>query len=428
MNSKIEKQERSQVKITIELTQEEWAEMNLQAYNKTKGKYAIQGFRKGKVPMKVLTNAYGEGVFYDEALDLALNKFYGETLDAHTEIYPVGQPEVEVEKISAEGVTFALTVPVKPEFEIGQYKGIKFEKIEYTVKDEEVDAGVDKMRNDAARMVDIEGRSAIDGDTANINFEGFVDGVAFDGGKGESYDLVLGSNSFIPGFEDGVLGMNVNDEKTIAVKFPEEYGEASLAGKDAEFKVKLNSLKAKELPVVDDEFVKDVSEFDTVEQLRADIKAKLDKQNQDRASYELENQIIDKIAETTEIEIPQTMVDAQVENMVKDFEYRLMYQGLKLDMYLQYINKTMDEFKADFNDEAQKSVKAQLIIDKILECENIKAEEADINAKIEEISEKSGKTVEEYKQNMQAQQLEYISKNVVIDKLFSFLKKANEIA
>ncbi|MEG2001854.1 MAG: trigger factor [Clostridia bacterium] len=428
MNNKIEKLEKNQVKVTIELSHDEWAEMNLQAYNKTKGKYSIQGFRKGKVPMKVLVSAYGEGIFYDEAINLAFNKYYYDVLDANLDIYPVGQPEIDIEKIDADGVTFFAIVPVKPEFEIGQYKGIKFEKIEYTVKDEEIDAGVEKMRNDAGRMIDVTDRTAKDGDTANIDFEGFDNGVAFNGGKGDNYDLELGSHSFIPGFEEGVVGMNVNDEKSIMVKFPADYGEATLADKDAEFKVKVNSIKSKELPTVDDEFVKDVSEFDTVEELRADIKAKLEKQNSDRASYETENQIIDKIAETTTIEIPQVMIEAQIDNMVKDFEYRLMYQGMKLDMYLKYINKTMEEFRADFTIEAEKSVKSQLIIDKILVDEKITAEQADIDGKVAELAEKAGKTVEEYKTTMKPQQVEYISRNVIIDKLFGFLKEVNEIA
>ena len=428
MNNKIEKLENSQVKITIELNKEEWAALNLEAYNKTRGQFSLQGFRKGKVPKKVLENNYGVGVFYDEAINMAFNKYYYEVLESNTEVYPVGQPELDIENVDENGLIFFAIVPVKPEFELGQYTGIKFDRIEYTVKDEDIDASVEKMRNDAGRMVEVADRAAIDGDTANIDFEGFVDGVAFAGGKGESYDLVLGSNSFIPGFEAGVVGMNLAEEKSVMVKFPEEYGEASLAGKDAEFKVTLNKLTGKELPELDNEFVKDVSEFNTLEELRADIKAKLDAQNTEKANYELENSMVDKICEATTIEIPQVMVDSHVESMVKDFEYRLMYQGMKLEQYLGYIGQSVEEFKLGFAEEAKKQVKAQLVIDKIITIEKFSADDSEIDAKIIEAAAKQKQEVEEFRKNVKPEQLSYIARNVIIEKLFAFLKTSNEIA
>ncbi len=427
MNSKIEKLELSQVKITLELNKDEWKEMIVQAYNKTKGKYAVQGFRKGKAPMKVLTNAYGEGLFYEDALDLAFEKYYVSFLNEHEEIFTVGQPELDVENLSEEGVTIIATVAVKPEFELGQYKGIKFEKVEYNVKDEDIDAEIEKMREQAGTMVEVT-RVAENGDTANIDFEGFVDGVAFNGGKGEGYDLVLGSKSFIPGFEDGVVGMAVGEEKDVDVSFPAEYGEPTLAGKPAVFKVKVNSLKVKELPEVDDEFVKDVSEFDTVDALKADITVKLVKANAEKADYEMENKIVETICENTEILIPEAMISSHIDSMVRDFEMRLMYQGMKLDDYLGYIGKNREDFRADFKDEANKQVKAQLVIDKILEAEKIEATTEEVDAKIAEIAEKSSKTVEEYKKTMQPQQISYFSRQIIVEKLFNFLKEANTIA
>ncbi len=428
MNNKIEKLENSQIKITIELNKEEWAALNLEAYNKTRGQYAAQGFRKGKVPKKVLENNYGVGVFFDEAINLAFNKYYYEIIEANTEIYPVGQPELDIENIDENGLIFFAIVPVKPEFELGQYTGIKFEKIEYTVKGEDVDSAIEKMRNEAGRMVEVTDRATIDGDTANINFEGFVDGVAFAGGKGEGYDLVLGSHSFIPGFEEGVVGMKIAEEKSVMVKFPEEYGEASLAGKDAEFKVTLNKISGKELPAVDDEFVKDISEFNTVKELRDDITSKIEAQNKEKASNEMENSMVDKICEGTTVEIPQAMVNSQVDSMVQDFEYRLMYQGMKLDQYLGYIGQSVEEFKIGFGEEAKKQVKSQLVIDKIITAENIVAEDAEIEAKVVEAAAKQKQEVEEFKKNMKPQQLSYIARNVIIEKLFTFLRTSNTIA
>lgn len=427
MKNKIEALEKSQIKITITLDKAEWDEMNLQAYNKTKGKYAIQGFRKGKVPMKVLQNAYGEGVLYEEAINEAFVKYYYDILEDNKDIYPVGQPELDVEKVDANGLTLIAIVPVKPEVELGAYKGIKVDKIEYNVKDEDVDAEIEKMRNDAGRMIDVDDREAKEGDTANIDFSGSIDGKVFDGGTAKGYDLVLGSHSFIPGFEEGVIGMKLNEEKDIPVTFPEEYGEKSLAGKAAVFAVKLNSIKVKELPNVDDEFVKDVSEFDTLDELKSDIRAKLTKKNEEKANYETEDKILEKIVETSKMEIPDAMIESQIDGMVQDFEYRLMYQGMNLDTYLKYLNVSKEDFRKNFKEDAEKSCKAQLVIDKIIKVEDIKVTDDEVNAEIKELSEKANKSLEEYAKTIDAEQKEYISRNIVIKKLFDMLKKENTI-
>lgn len=427
MKSNIEKIEKSQVKITITLDAAEWQEMNVSAYNKTKNKYPVQGFRKGKAPMKVIQRTYGEGVFYEEAINDAFVKYYYDILDKNEEIFPVGNPDLDVESISADGITLIATVPVKPEVELGQYKGIKFEKIEYNVKDADVETELRKKRDDAGRMADVEGRAAKDGDTANIDFEGSVDGVKFDGGTATGYDLVLGSKSFISGFEEGVVGMNIGEEKDIDVTFPENYGEKTLAGKPAVFKVKLNSLQVKELPELDDEFAKDVSEFDTLDELKKDIEAKLTEKNKQRAEYETEDKILETVVENSKTEIPDALIESQIDHMVSDFNYRLMYQGMNVENYLKYTGTKMEDFRNSFRDEATKSCKAQLVIDKLLTVENIKAEDADIDEEIKPMAENAKKEVEEYKKSMNPEQLEYVSRNVVIKKLFDFLKKENTI-
>lgn len=427
MNSNIEKIEKSQVKITITLNAEEWHEMNVAAYNKTKNKYPVQGFRKGKAPMKVLQNTYGEGVFYEEAINEAFVKYYYDILEKNEDIFPVGQPDLDVENISVDGITLVAKVPIKPEVELGQYKGIKFEKIEYNVKDADVKKALEKKREDAGRMVDVEGRAAENGDTANIDFEGSVDGVKFDGGTAQGYDLVLGSKSFIPGFEEGVVGMNVGEEKDIPVTFPEDYGEKTLAGKAAVFKVKLNSLQVKELPELDDEFAKDVSEFDTLKELKKDIKAKLTEENERRATYEMEDKMLETIVESSKMELPDALIESQIDHMMQDFNYRLMYQGMNIDTYLHYTGTKMEDFRNSFRDEAIKSCKAQLVIDKLINVENIKAEDSDIDEEIKPMAENAKKSLEEYKKGLNPEQLDYISRNVIIKKLFDLLRKENTI-
>ncbi|MFI3166302.1 MAG: trigger factor [Bacillota bacterium] len=425
MNSKIEKIENSQVKITMELNKEEWSSEIVNAYHKTKGKYSVPGFRKGKVPMKVLVQSYGEGMFYEDAVNGAFRKYYPEVLDANTDVEVVGSPEIDVEDISEEGMTMVAIAPVKPEFELPQYKGMNIEKVEYTVTDADIDAEVAKKAEQGSRMVDAEGRAAAMGDSANIDFAGSIDGEIFEGGTGAGFDLVLGSNSFIPGFEEGVVGMNIGDTKVIDVPFPETYHEASLAGKMSQFEVVLNSLKVKEMPTLDDEFAKDVSEFDTLAEMKADIKEKLEASNEAKSLNETENNILKAICDAVEITIPQAMIEDRAEQMLQDFSYRLMYQGLNVETYLQYTGQDMEAFKATFLPEAEKAVKSQLVVDKIIALENIEADEASIDAEIAKIAEQSDKSVEEYKKEMPAEHVDYVTKNVVINKLFDFLRTEN---
>ena len=292
MKYTFEKAEKSTVKINITLTAKEWNEAIDAAYEKTKGRYSMPGFRKGKVPKKVLESAYGTGVFYEEAINYAFPKYYGEVLDKEPSIEVVAQPDIDIKNISDKGITLVAVVAVKPEVKLGEYKGINFKKNEYNVKDEEVDAELDRLKERNSRLVDVTDRAVQDGDQVVIDYSGSVDGVKFDGGTAEKQNLVIGSKTFIPGFEEQVIGMNIGDEKDINVKFPEEYHAENLKGKDAVFAIKLHEIKVKEYPEVNDDFIKDATGLESLDAYKKDVKERLEKQAADRAERELEDEIV----------------------------------------------------------------------------------------------------------------------------------------
>jgi len=424
----IEKAEKSTVKITIDLTAKEWNEAIDAAYNKTKGRYSMPGFRKGKVPKKVLESAYGVGVFYEEAINYAFPKYYGEILDKETDLEVVSQPDIDIKKISEKGISLIAIVAVKPEVKLGDYKGINFKKVEYNVKDEDIEDELKRLQERNSRLVDVTDRAVIGGDQVVIDYSGSVDGVKFEGGTAEKQNLVIGSNSFIPGFEDQIIGMNIGEEKDISVKFPEEYHAENLKGKDAIFAIKLHEIKVKELPEINDEFIKDAAGAETVDAYKADVKARLEKQNADRAERELEDEIVKVITDKAEVEIPDALIENQIDHMVQEMSYRLSYQGLRLEDYLKYMGKTMEEFRATYKDQAGEIVKSQLVIDAIITAEKIEATEEDVQARIDEMAEAQGKPAPDVKKNMGARQLDYVKNEIIIKKLFNLLKEANVIA
>ncbi len=427
MKYTVEKAEKSTVKITIDLTAQEWQASILDAYNKTKGRYSMPGFRKGKVPKKVLESAYGDGIFYEEAINIAFPKYYGEILEKETSIYAVAAPDLDIKKISEKGITMIAIVPVKPEVVFGAYKGIKFKKNEYNVKDEDVDAELTRLQERNARMVDVTDRAVVDGDTVTIDYSGSVDGVKFEGGTAEKQPLVIGSKTFIPGFEEQVIGMKIGEERDINVKFPEEYHAENLKGKDAVFAIKLHEIKVKELPEINDDFIKESVGAESVEAYKTETRARLEKQNADRAERELEDEIVKKITETSDVEIPDALIENQIDRMVQEMEYRLSYQGLKLADYLKYMDKTMEEFRKDYTEQATDIVKSQLVIEGIIEREEITATDEDVEARVNEMAEAQGKKAPDVKKNMGARQLDYIKNEIVIKKFFDFLKNSNEI-
>ena len=427
MKYTFEKGKKSTVKINIDLTAKEWKEAIELAYNKTKGRYSVPGFRKGKVPQKVLESVYGQGVFYEEAINQAFPKYYTEILEKEPTIDAVASPDLDIKKISEKGISMIAIVAVKPEVVLGAYKGINYKKNVYNVKDEDVDADIKRLQERNSRLVDITDRAVEDGDSVVIDYSGSVDGVKFDGGTAEKQTLVIGSKTFIPGFEEQVIGMNIGEERDINVKFPEEYHAENLKGKDAVFAIKLHEIKKTELPELNDEFIKEAVGVESLDAYKAQTRERLEKQNADKAERELEDEIIKKITETTDVEIPDAMIENQIDRMVQEMEYRLSYQGLKLADYLKYIGKSMEDFRKDYTSQATEYVKSQLVIEEIIEREEIKATDEEVEKRVEAMATAQGKPVPDVKKNMNARQLDYIKNDIIIKKFFDLLKEANTI-
>ena len=431
MKYTIEPSEKSTVKVTMTFDKAEWDAANMKAYQQTRGRYFVNGFRKGKAPKHVIELNYGKGVFYEDALNDLFSEHYYDIIEKEKDNYTVvGQPELSVEDISDEGAVLSAKAPVKPDVKLGAYKGINIRKVEYNVKDEDVEADLKRLQERNSRLVEVTERAAENGDTATIDFSGSVDGEKFEGGTSENYPLVLGSGSFIPGFEEQVAGMKVGEEKDVNVKFPEDYQAENLKGKDAVFAVKLNKLEKKELPEVNDEFIKDAAGAESVDAYRKETRERLEKQAKEKGDAETENNIVRAIAANAEVEIPDAMIESQIDAMVRNAEYRMgmQYGGLKLADYLKYMGSNMDDFRNGYRAQAGENVKAQLVIDAIVRAENIKAEESEIEAKLEELAKAAGKTLEEYKKDVTDSQREYLANDIVVNKLFDFLKANNNLA
>lgn len=421
--------EKSTVKLTISFTEEEWQDAISKAYLKTRGKYTVPGFRKGKAPKPVLENYYGKGLFFEEAFNLLYSRHYPAILEKEKANFTaVGEPDLSVEEMTdGKGVTLAAIVPVKPDVTIEAYTGLKIKKYEYNVTDADVDAEVKKLLERNATEVEVKDRASQNGDTVNIDFSGSVDGEKFAGGTAEDYDLVLGSGSFIPGFEEQVVGMKVGDNKEIKVTFPENYQADNLKGKEAVFAIKLNKITGKQLPELTDEYVKAHAGAESVEDYKNKTREKLLKQAENRSRDETENSIVDEISKGAKAEIPQAMIESEIDRMVQDFSYRLMYQGIKLEDYLKYLGQSMQEFRSQFTSQAQPRVLQQLVIEKIIKSENITASDEEVDAKIAEQAKSVEKTAEEYKKTIDPRQLDYIRNDLVITKMFDFLSANNEL-
>ena len=396
--STVEKVDKNVVSFEFSVSAEEFEKAVEQAYRKNVGKINIQGFRKGKAPRQIIEKFYGKEIFYEDAINIVLPDAYDKAIEENN-IHPVAQPEIDLKgEISKEdGVTFTAKVVVKPEFEMGTYKGIEATKVTHRTLKKDVDAEIEKLRERNSRMVSVEDRAVQKDDVANIDFEGFCDGVAFDGGKGEGFDLTIGSGQFIPGFEDQLIGANIGDEVEVNVTFPEVYHSEELKGKAAMFKVKINGIKVKELPELDDEFAKDVSEFDTLEELQKNTKEKLSAANKERAQHETEENVIQAVCDATEIDIPDEMLENQIQNMIRDFDMQMRYQGMDLQQYMTYTGTTMDMLKEQFKEEAAKRVKTSLILEKVCQLEGIEATDAEVEKEYEKTVESSGMKLEDVK-------------------------------
>ncbi len=373
-------------------------------YAKQVKNITVPGFRKGKAPRSIIEKMYGKGVFYEEAINDLIPEVYTEALKA-SELDVVSQPEFDIESVDENGVVLLAEVYVKPEAKIEGYKGIEVTKDTIRVTAGEIKAEIDRVRERNSRMIDVTDRAAQTADTANIDFEGFVDGVAFAGGKGEGHDLILGSGQFIPGFEDQIIGHNIGDEFDVNVKFPADYHAAELADKDAIFKCKLNGLKLKELPELDDEFARDVSDFDTLAEYEADVKAKIKEKKEADADRAVEDQLIDAIIEKLDCEIPEAMYVNETENFVRDYDTRLRMQGLDLKTYFQYTGMDLDALRTQMRPQAEKQVKTRLALEKIVELENISAGDEEIEAEYTRLSEAYSMEVSKIKESIEAADL-----------------------
>lgn len=410
---------RHQLEITVD--GEKFREAIAEAYKKNGKKINVPGFRKGKAPLHLIEKYYGSEIFFEDALNLLYNDLVEDAIkDSGLKVIN-DKMDFEMVSISKEdGVDFKVSVTTYPEIEIGEYKGLKAEKAAVKVTPEEVEAEVNSMAERNARMVSVEDRAAQNGDTVIIDFEGFTDGVAFDGGKAEGHALTLGSGQFIPGFEDQIVGKNIGDEFDVNVTFPEDYGADDLAGKPAVFKVKLHEIKVRELPTVDDEFAKDVSEFDTLVELKADLEKKALERKTKAADEAVENALVQQIVDSIKGEIPEAMYENRLEQLTEDFAYRLQSQGLNLETYLKYTNSNIDEFKKSFRPQAEGQVKFRLALEKIVELENITPSDEELEAEFAKLAEGYGVEVEKVKAVIPAEE---ISKDLAVGKAIDLVKE-----
>lgn len=426
MSIKIEKTENAnELKLEITIEASKFDEGIKKVYAKSAKYFNIPGFRKGKAPMAMVEKQYGTEIFYEDAFNEVVPEEFEKALKENN-IEAVSRPDIDIQQIGkGKDLIFTAFVQTKPEVKLGKYKGIELKKVEYNVSDEDIEHELGHMAEKNARLVSVEDRPVESGDTTIIDFEGFVDGVAFEGGKGENYELVIGSNTFIPGFEEQIIGMKIDEEKDINVKFPEEYFSEELKGKDAIFKIKLHEIKKKEMPVIDDEFAKDTSEFDTLDELKASIKEKLVDENSRKEKYETEDAAIKAVCDNVEVDIPSGMIETELENMVKEMDARLQYQGMKFEQYLKMIGKTMEDFKKENEEQAKTSVKTRLVLEAIINAEKLEADEETVNSKLKEMAELYGKKEEELKLNENF--MNYITDSIKNEKVIDFIVKNAKI-
>ena len=428
MKAELLKREGNQVTFKITVDNDKFESAITKAYNKNKGKFNIPGFRKGKAPKQIIESQYGKGVFYNDAIDMLFPEVYPTALD-ELNIDPINRPDLDIEEISKDnGLVMVINVEVKPEVKLGEYKGIEISKPVYTVNEEEAGLRLEEMRNRAARLVDVEDRAIEAGDTAIIDFEGFQDGVAFEGGKGENYSLVIGSNTFIPGFEDQLIGKNKGEEVEVNVEFPAEYHAENLAGKPANFKVVVKNVQRKELPELNDEFAADTTEFNTLDELKADLRTKLEEEAKNRAEAEMRNSLVEKVSEATELEVPEAMIEAQLDNMMMELNYQLQYQGLQLKQLLEMTGRTIEELKAERREEATKLVKSSLILEAIAKAENVEVSEEEIEAELAKMAQMYNMEVEKIKSAMRPADLEDIKGQLTIRKTIDLLVDNSKLA
>lgn len=428
MSVQVEKLEKNMAKLTVEVSAEDFKAAIKKAFNKNKNRFAIPGFRKGKAPQAMIEKMYGEGVFYEDAADEAINASYAEAIK-ESGLDIVSRPEVTIEKIGKdEPFVYSALVAVKPEVTLGQYKGVEVEKADASVSAEDVEAELKKVQEQNARLLTVEDRGVEDGDQTVIDFEGFVDGKGFEGGKAEDYPLTIGSHSFIDTFEEQLIGKKIGEECEVNVTFPTEYHAADLAGKPATFKVTVKEIKVKELPELNDEFASEVSEFDTLDEYKKDVEKKLAEKKEIEANSKNEDAVVAKVVENATMEIPDKMIDAQAENMVQDMARRMQSQGLSLDMYLKYTGMTVEQMKEQARPDAEKRIRTRLVLEAVAKAENIQISDEKVDEEVAKMAEAYKMEVEKLKSYMSESDVKQMKEDLAVQQAVDLLVAEAKLA
>ena len=428
MSVQVEKLEKNMAKLTVEVSAEDFKAAIKKAFNKNKNRFAIPGFRKGKAPQAMIEKMYGEGVFYEDAADEAINASYAEAMK-ESGLDIVSRPEVTIEKIGKdEPFVYSALVAVKPEVTLGQYKGVEVEKADASVSAEDVEAELKKVQEQNARLLTVEDRGVEDGDQTVIDFEGFVDGKGFEGGKAEDYPLTIGSHSFIDTFEEQLIGKKIGEECEVNVTFPTEYHAADLAGKPATFKVTVKEIKVKELPELNDEFASEVSEFDTLDEYKKDVEKKLAEKKEIEANSKNEDAVVAKVVENATMEIPDKMIDAQAENLVQDMARRMQSQGLSLDMYLKYTGMTVEQMKEQARPDAEKRIRTRLVLEAVAKAENIQISDEKVDEEVAKMAEAYKMEVEKLKSYMSESDVKQMKEDLAVQQAVDLLVAEAKLA
>lgn len=428
MSVQVEKLEKNMAKLTVEVSAEDFKAAIKKAFNKNKNRFSIPGFRKGKAPQAMIEKMYGEGVFYEDAADEAINASYAETMK-ESGLDIVSRPEVTIEKIGKdEPFVYSALVAVKPEVTLGQYKGVEVEKADASVSAEDVEAELKKVQEQNARLLTVEDRGVEDGDQTVIDFEGFVDGKGFEGGKAEDYPLTIGSHSFIDTFEEQLIGKKIGEECEVNVTFPTEYHAADLAGKPATFKVTVKEIKVKELPELNDEFASEVSEFDTLDEYKKDVEKKLAEKKEIEANSKNEDAVVAKVVENASMEIPDKMIDAQAENMVQDMARRMQSQGLSLDMYLKYTGMTVEQMKEQARPDAEKRIRTRLVLEAVAQAENIQISDEKVDEEVAKMAEAYKMEVDKLKSYMSESDIKQMKEDLAVQQAVDLLVAEAKLA
>lgn len=422
MKCALEKKENNNAIFTIEVDEDKFEKAIQKSYIKMRGRFNIPGFRKGKAPRKIIEMSYGEGIFYEEALNIILPEVYDEAVE-ELELEPIDAPEVDIEQLEkGKPVVFKINVTVKPEVILGEYNNIEIEKVEYNVTDDDVDNELKNLQEMNSRLIDASDRAVKEKDILNIDFEGYIDDEQFEGGTAENQQIEIGAGRFIPGFEEQLIGKKKDEKVDVEVTFPEDYFEESLKGKKAIFKVTINEIKEKELPELDNEFAKDVSEFDTLEELKNSIKERLEKEAKRKEEVENEGKVIEKVMESCEIDIPEVLIENQIKNEIGQFDYRLKLQGLSIDKYFELTNTTLEDLKEQIRPTAEIRVKTELVLDKISKEENIEATDEDLDKELEKMAkEYNHEDIDKFMKDMKQGDLDYLKTGIIRDKTIEVL-------